>query len=80
MIPGKACAEEFESEVSSLQSLCLSEFPFLPIFLKGRERTSAEKMLGLDADKKLVLIMGGSMGAGHISTPLNSCCFNTDSG
>ncbi len=78
MIPGKACAEEFEKRGFEPSKLVPFGIPVSPDFLKREGKDECRKMLGLDADKKLVLIMGGSMGAGHIGLLIKFLLLNTD--
>ena len=66
MIPGKACIDEFKRRGFDEKKLVPLGIPVSADFLvrKGKEQCRDE--LGLSKNKKIVLIMGGSMGAGHI--------------
>lgn len=66
MIPSEACIEEFVKRGIDRNRLVPLGIPVSSDFINRIGRDACRQQLKLPKDKKLVLIMGGSMGAGHI--------------
>ncbi len=64
MIPGKACAEEFEKRGFEPSKLVPFGIPVSPDFLKREGKDECRKMLGLDTDKKFCAYNGRKHGCG----------------
>lgn len=66
VIPHRALAEEFEAQGIPGEKLLPYGIPVSVRFEEKVSRNKARELLGLPKDKKLYLIVGGSMGAGNI--------------
>ena len=78
VVPGPSCVKEFEKRGFKREKLVPLGIPVSGEFAKRLGKEQSRMLLGLDRDKKLVLIMGGSMGAGHIGLLLKFLLLNTD--
>lgn len=67
MIPSVLCADEFVRRGIGWDKLVPLGIPVSAEFQRRVGREESRRMLGLEDDCRWVLIMGGSMGAGHIS-------------
>lgn len=66
IIPHKDLIEECIARGLPKEKLHPFGIPFSPVFLNFTSKNEAKKKLSLDTNKKSILIMGGSMGAGSI--------------
>jgi len=66
-IPGEMCAEEFIRRGFSREKLVPLGIPVSGAFSRRVGRLESRRELGLAEDGRRVLVMGGSMGAGHIA-------------
>ena len=66
VIPAADLTEEFVGKGIPREKLYPLGIPTNSSFLEGRTREQEKQLLGLDMDKKYVLVAGGSMGGGKI--------------
>lgn len=78
VIPTERCAEEFVHRGIKRNKLLPFGIPVSPAFSKKIGREAACRELGLDESLKWVVVMGGSMGAGHIGTLTKTIIESTD--
>lgn len=67
LIPSQLCMDEFVRRGFSREKLVPLGIPVSEGFQRRMGRQACRRMLDLEEDCQWVLIMGGSMGAGHIS-------------
>ncbi len=67
MIPGEVCREEFVRRGVPAEKLVPLGIPVGAAFYERIGKTESRKVLGLSTSGRWILIMGGSMGAGHIT-------------
>jgi processive 1,2-diacylglycerol beta-glucosyltransferase len=67
-IPHPLLIDAFAASGIERNRLIPTGIPVHPIFYQHTEKERAKELLGLPTDKRIVLIMGGSMGAGPIKT------------
>ena len=65
-IPHKLLCDEYEGFSIKKEKLVPSGIPVRLEFYKKEEKEKAIKILGLPKDKEIILLMGGSMGAGPL--------------
>lgn len=65
-IPHEDLQEEFVNAGISADRLCPSGIPVMDVFHQPLGREVARRALGLPQDQKLILLGGGSMGAGNL--------------
>lgn len=66
LIPSQLCVDEFVSRGFSREKLVPLGIPVSDGFQRRLGRRTCREMLGLEQNCRWILIMGGSMGAGHI--------------
>lgn len=66
IIPASELTEEFVSLGARRESLLPFGIPVNDVFYHALDRAEAKKRLGLPEDRRVVLLMGGSMGCGPI--------------
>lgn len=68
VIPSEGCADDFVRRGIARETLLPFGIPVSAAFSMRRTREDALRALGLDPLCKLIVVMGGSMGAGHIGS------------
>lgn len=76
-IPGEMCAEEFVRRGFPREKLVPLGIPVSGAFSRRVGRTESRRELGLPQSGRRVLLMGGSMGAGHIAQLTRSLLYLT---
>lgn len=66
IIPAKELTEEFSNRGIDRRRIRPLGIPVRPSFYRHEDRTAVRARLGLTADRKIILVAGGSIGAGHI--------------
>lgn len=67
LLPGPMCVGEFERRGIPAEKLVPIGIPVAEEFRQRVGKTEARRLLGLEEDRRWVLVMGGSMGAGQIA-------------
>ena len=73
-IPHRYLLDEFKSYGIKEEKLISSGIPVRSSFYERTDKLTAKKDLGLPTDKKIVLLMGGSMGCGPIAKLSETIC------
>ncbi len=79
MVPSKLCIDEFARRGIPRNKLIPFGIPVSAGFRRKCGRLKSCTMVDLDPDKRWILIMGGSMGAGHIQQLTSDLLHLTDS-
>ena len=66
IIPAKELTEQFVSRGVDPDRIRPLGIPVRPPFYQREDRAAVRARLGLDPDRKVILVAGGSIGAGHI--------------